>query len=181
MIPCVNVWLTASGQEIVYALPDLSFSGNEYGLMILLGYLVKKGVFDRIHSLVIAILGVIGFGITVFIQNYSCMHGVSYNLWYNCGSLLITDLSIFVLLSRMNLKAEKIVQSMSKTSFGVYLIHNLILIPLGRYYQPGISSITRLTVLFFGTFLSAWSLSSIIGKIEPLAKILLFQKSSKMR
>ena len=109
------------------------------------------------------------------------MHGVSYNVWYNCASLLIADLSIFVLLSRAKLKYEKIVQSISSASFGVYLIHNLVLIPLGRYYQPGISSITRLIVLFAGTFLTAWTLSSIIGEIEPIAKILLFQKNSKMR
>lgn len=181
IMPCVNVWLMANGHESVYALPDLSFSGNEYGFMILLGYLVKKGVFNRIRSLVFAILGIIGFIFTVFIQNYSNMHGVSYNVWYNCASLLIADLSIFVLLSRAKLKYEKIVQSISRASFGVYLIHNLVLIPLGRYYQPGISSITRLTVLFAGTFLTAWTLSSIIGKIEPIAKILLFQKNSKMR
>ena len=47
IVPVVNVWLTANGQEPVYALPDLSFSGNEYGFMILLGYLVKKGIFDK--------------------------------------------------------------------------------------------------------------------------------------
>ena len=181
IVPVVNVWLTANGQEPVYALPDLSFSGNEYGFMILLGYLVKKGIFDRIHSLALAIFGTAGFVFTVFIQNYSDMHGISYNVWYDCSSLLIADLSIFVLLSRMNLKPKKAVESISKASFGIYLIHNLILIPLGRYYQSGMSSVSRLTVIFSVTFLAAWTLASIIGKIEPLAKFLLFQKSSKQQ
>ena len=181
VVPIVNVWLTATEQETISSLPDVSFSGNCYGFMLLLGYLVKKGIFDKIPSAAFAIFGAVAFAFTVFTQNYSDMHGISYNVWYDSASLLISDLAIFVLLSRMNLKSGKIASSISMTSFGIYLVHNLILIPLNRYYQPGMSSASRLAVMFTITFLSAWLVVSMIGKIEPLAHVLLFQRSSKRR
>lgn len=179
VVPVVNVWLTATGQETLAALPDVSFSGNGYGFMLLLGYLVKKGIFDKIPSAAFAILGAAGFAFTVFMQNYSDMHGISYNVWYNSATLLMADLAIFVLLSRMNLKFGKIAGSISMASFGIYLTHNLILIPLNRYYQPGRSSVGRLAVMFTSTFLTAWLVVTVIERIEPLARVLLFQRSSK--
>ncbi len=181
VVPVVNVWLTATGQETISALPDVSFSGNGYGLMLLLGYLAKKGIFDKIPSAAFAILGTVGFVLTVFTQNYSDMHGISYNVWYNSATLLIAALAIFVLLSRANLKFGKIASSISIASFGIYLVHNLILIPLNKYYQPGMSSVSRLAVLFTITFLTSWLVVSMIGKIKPLARVLLFQRSSKRR
>ncbi len=179
IVPVINVFLTANGQETFEALPDLSFSGGKYGFMILLGYLVKKGIFDKIHSFVLVILGAAAFVFTVFIQNYSNMRGITYNLWYNCASLLIAALSIFILLSRMKLKPKKVVESISKLSFGIYLIHKLILFPLNRYYHYGNSSVGRWIVLFAITFFAAWIVALIIGKVEPLAKLLMFQKNSK--
>ena len=179
VVPDVNIWLMANGKETISALLDLSFSGNGYGFMILLGYLIKKGMFDRIHSVVLVILGGVGFVFTVFIQNYSDLHGILYNVWYNSASMLIVDLSIFVLLSRTKPRSGKVASSISMASFGIYLMHNLILIPLSRYYQHGVSSTGRLIVMFMVTFLVAWALISLIGKIEPLAQLLLHQRSSR--
>lgn len=177
IVPSVNIWLAASGQQLISNLPDLSFSGNEYGFMVLLGYLVKKGIFNRIHSFVFMILGTAGFVFTVIIQNYADMHGYSYNVWYDSATLLVAGLSIFVLLSRARLNPRGLVRSISVASFGIYLIHNLILIPLKRYYQPGMSSVSRLAVVFAATFFMAWALVLIVERIAPLAQLLLFQKS----
>ena len=179
VVPDINVWLKATGQKTISSLLDVSFSGNCYGFIILLGYLVKKGIFDKIPSTIFALLGVVGFIITVFRQSFSDVLGVSYNVWYNSATLLIADLAIFVLLSRMKLKHGKIASCISVASFGIYLIHNLILIPLNWYYQPGTSSISRWVVLFVITFFGAWLIAMVIGKFEPLARVLLFQRSSK--
>ena len=181
VVPVVNVWLIATGQETITALPDVSFSGNCYGIMLLLGYLTKKGIFDKIPSTAFAILGAACFAFTVFTQNYLTMHGITYNVWYNSATLLIADLAIFVLLSRVNLKYGKMACSISKASFGIYLVHNLILNPLNRYYQPGLSSVNRLAMMFTITFLIAWLIVRVIGKIEPLARLLFFQRSSNRK
>lgn len=181
IIPVVNVWLAAIGHETILSLLDVSFSGNEYGFMILIGYLVKKGTFDKVPSTAFVVLGVFSFIFTVLTQNYSDVRGISYNVWYNSASLLIADLAIFVLLSRMNLKSGKIAISISKASFGIYLVHNLILIPLNRYYQTGMSSVNRLAIMFLITFFIAWIFVVLTSKAEPLARVMYFQRSSKKR
>lgn len=179
VVPVVNVWLKATGHETISSLPDVSFSGNGYGFIILLGYLVKKGIFDKIPSIIFAILGAFGFAFTVYTQNFSDVQGISYNVWYDSATLLIVDLAIFVLLSRMKLKFGKIASCISIASFGIYLIHNLILIILNRYYQPGTSSVSRFVVLFVLTFFASLLIVMAIEKFEPLARVLLFQRSSK--
>ena len=175
-VPVINIWLTAGGQETISSLPDVSFSGNEYGIMILLGYLVKKNVFDKIPSAVFIVIGTVGFIFTVVTQNYSDMQGITYTVWYDSGSLLIAALSIFVLLSRISLKYEKVATSISRASFGIFLLHNLVLIPLTRYYQPGMSSVSRLAVLFMVTFVLSWLIAALLGRNKMVSRILMFQK-----
>ena len=180
VVPVINVWLLANGQEAVYALPDLSFSGNVYGFMILLGYMTKRGVFDKIPSLLLLVLGTLSLIFTVLTQNYSHMHGITYNVWYDSASLLITAISIFILMSRVHWRVGKIPESISKASFGIYLIHVLILIPMIKYYQSGISNVHRFAVVFVTVFGVAWLIVMLIEKLDFLSHILLFQKVRKL-
>ena len=179
VIPVINVFLTANGLETFASLPDVSFAGNKYGLLILMGYLVKKGAFQRIPSPVLAALGLAGFVFTVFSQNYSYMRGVTYNVWYNSASLIVADLAIFLLLSRARFQSGRLAGSIAAASFGIYLVHSPINLILIRYYQPGVSGWERLTVVFFLTFALSWALVALLGKIEPVARVLLFQKKQK--
>ncbi len=181
VITDANVWLKATGYELLSSPVDVSFSGGKYGFLILLGYLVKKGTFDKVPSPLLAILGVISFVLTVYMQDYSNLHGISYGVWYDSASLVVADLAIFVLLSRMKLKSGRIANSISVASFGIYLIHYLILIPLYGYYLPGTSSVSRFIVVFAVAFLGSWFVVALTGKIEPLARILYFQRSSKKK
>lgn len=178
IVPMINVWLLANGQKEIYALPDFSFSGNGYGFMILIGYLMKKGIFDRISSLLLCVLGMLSFIFTIVTQNYSYTHGITYNVWYNSASLLVVDIAIFALISKINWKSGKIAKSISKASFGIYLLHVLVLIPMVKYYQPGISNVYRFVIIFLITFNLAWLGVMLIEKIELLSRILLFQKHS---
>lgn len=147
--------------------------------MILLGYLVKKGTFNKAHSWEFVLLGICGFVFTVFSQNYSYIHGVTYNVWYDSASLIITDLAIFILLSKANFKFGKIASKISIASFGIYLVHNPINMMLSRYYQPEASNWQRLAVIFAITFALAWGIVAIVGKKEPISRVLFFNKKSK--
>ena len=165
ILPVVNVFLTVKGVEPVASLPDFSFAGNGYGFLILGGYLIKKETFNKVHSWVLVLLGICGFVFTVFSQNYSYIHGVTYNVWYNSASLIITDFAIFILLSRVNFRFGKIARKISIASFGIYLVHNPINMMLASYYRPEGSNWQRLAVIFFITFVLAWAIVTIIGKI----------------
>lgn len=179
ILPVIDVFLTVKGAEPVASLLDFSFVGNEYGFLILLGYLVKKGTFNKAHSWEFVLLGICGFVFTVFSQNYSYIHGVTYNVWYDSASLIITDLAIFILLSKANFKFGKIASKISIASFGIYLVHNPINMMLSRYYQPEASNWQRLAVIFAITFALAWGIVAIVGKKEPISRVLFFNKKSK--
>ena len=142
----------------------------------MIGYIAKKGSFDRIPSSVIALLGVAGFAFTVFSQNYSYMHGVTYNVWYNSASLIVADLAIFILLSRTSFKFGKLASSISIASFGIYLVHNPINMILVRYYQSGVSSWERLAVVFLITFALSWGIVVLLGKVKLISQVLFYQK-----
>ena len=49
--------------------------------------------------------------------------GVDYNVWCNAVPLILADLSIFLLISRMKFISGKIATNISICAFGIYLVH----------------------------------------------------------
>jgi hypothetical protein len=55
--------------------------------------------------------------------NVRRQHGVDYNVWCNAAPLILADLSIFLLISRMKFISGKIATNISICAFGIYLVH----------------------------------------------------------
>lgn len=176
VIPVVDVFLLANGKSAISSLLDLSFSGGAYGFCIILGCLIRKGVFDRIKTIALILIGAGSFCFTVFMQIYSDMHGVDYNVWYNAATLILADLSIFLLISRMKFTSGKIAANISICAFGIYLVHNPINMILLRYFEPASRGV-RLGVVVLVTFLISWGIVFVGSKIKGVSRILFFIKS----
>lgn len=176
VIPVVDVFLLANGKSAISSLLDLSFSGGAYGFCIILGCLIRKGVFDRIKTIALILIGAGSFCFTVFMQIYSDMHGVDYNVWYNAATLILADLSIFLLISRMKFTSGKIAANISICAFGIYLVHNPINMILLRYFEPA-SRVVRLGVVVLVTFLISWGIVFVGSRIKGVSRILFFIKS----
>lgn len=176
VIPGVDVFLLANGYSAFSSLLDLSFSGGAYGFCIILGYLIRKGVFDRIKTGVLILAGLVSFGFTVFMQIYSDMHGVDYNVWYNAAPLILADLSIFLLISKMKFASGKIATNISICAFGMYLVHCPVIMILFRYFEPA-SRVVRLGVGVLVTFLISWGIVFVGSKIKGVSRVLFFIKS----
>lgn len=178
VIPIVNVFLTIKGMETLSALPDFSFAGNGYGFCILLGYFVKKGAFNKLTSTSIILIGTISYLFTVYTQYYAAINGIDYTVWYNSASLIITDLCIFVFLSRRLFHHNNAVTSISINSFGIYLIHNpinLMLVKASTNYN-GSRVIITISIIITN-FIVSWLLVNMFAKIKCLSRILFFQKA----
>ena len=175
VIPVVDVFLLANGKSAISSLLDLSFSGGAYGFCLILGCLMRKGVFDRIKTIALILIGLGSFCFTVFMQIYSDMHGVDYNVWYNAATLILADLSIFLLISRMKFTSGKIATNISICAFGIYLVHNPINMILLRYFEPA-SRVVRLGVGVLVTFLISWGIVFVGSKIKGVSRILFFIK-----
>ena len=109
----------------------LGFSGGVYGIYIILGYLVKKGLFKKYSSKLMGLIVIVSFLICVLFQYYSFVKGYEFFLWYEFPFILTGSFALFELCSRMGkVRAFPLVSFLSKYSFAVFLVHNLFRLPL---------------------------------------------------
>lgn len=173
--PVIQVLLHANKIEILTSLPNLDFSGGCYGIMLLMGYLYKKGCFTKIKTYTYFITAALCLICIFVLQWYSYAKGVKYNVWYDNGFLVIASLCFFALIMAIPWKPNKLVTSLSICSFGIYLVHfpiKILLAELCNFPNAGI----RFLVVFLVPLLSAWLIVWLISKCKPVAKWFLFTK-----
>lgn len=158
---------------------SLGYSGGVYGLYIIFGYLIKRNVFKKISDIKVVLLTLFSFIATVLFQYREYEVGITYNVWYNNVFLMICAVSLMVLLSRIgNIKNKKIiniVRSLSSDSFGIFLIHIIVLKVLERklIFFCDIHSINLFLLNISVLFLS-WLFVELIKKIPIIGKVLFY-------
>lgn len=157
----------------------MSFSGGCYGIYLIAGYLTKKGVFDRLSPVALTLSGVSGFVATILLQLLSHHHGIGYNVWYNNATLFITALGMFLLGLKLLQNGlgpvDRAVTSLAKCSFGIYLIHNPIVMCLRRIIVTPYNSIKTIA-LFILTLAISWAVVWVIGRNKTLARVMFNMK-----
>ena len=129
--PFITVILSMHGIQNVNIQYCLGFSGGVYGIYIILGYLVKKGLFKKYSSKLMGLIVLVSFLICVLFQYYSFTKGYEFFLWYEFPFVLTGSFALFELCSRMGkVRAFPLVSFLSKYSFAVFLVHNLFRLPL---------------------------------------------------
>ena len=179
VVPELDLIVQWGEHQLIAAQPDMSFSGGCYGIYLIVGYLVKKGVFDRLSPVVLTLSGISCFVATVLIQLLSYHHGIGYNVWYNNATLFITALSMFLLGLKLLQNGlgpvDRAVTSLAKCSFGIYLIHNPIVMCLRRLIVTPYNSIKTI-VLFILTLAISWAVVWVIGRNKTLARVMFNMK-----
>ncbi len=131
LLPFITTVMAMHGIQNVNIQYCLGFSGGVYGIYIILGYLVKKGLFKKYSSGKLGILAIVSFLICVVFQYYSFIKGYDFFLWYEFPFVLTGSFALFELCSRMdNVRAYPLVKFLSKYSFAVFLVHNIFRLPL---------------------------------------------------
>lgn len=160
---------------------DLSFLGGTYGLYIVFGYFVQRGVFDTCNNskgiLAVGATSYLFLAIMLFI---SSVYQRGYALWYSDLLLLIASCCLYLLLfSYLRLNRCYVVELISRASFGVYLVHfaliDLFQTPFIAMSQMGalgyFAAVSSLSAIVFGaTFL----LILVVNKVSPKIAGLLF-------
>lgn len=152
------------------------FSGGVYGLTILYGYFIKKGVFEKIRTPYIAVVSIISFAEVVLIQLLAYQKGSSYTVWYDNLFLLIASVGIFELCRRMkHIYGYKVIKVISRYSFPIFLIHNVIRAMIRG--QIALTSLRRTfqvlliwAICFFASLLISW----LISKIPRIGRYILY-------
>ena len=177
VVPVVNTILLSCGYQNIGNILSLDFGGGVYGFYLLCGYLVRKGVLKRIGHIYLIILSVITFVSTVMIQIFSYNHQYAHTVWYNNALLFLCAISLFELLSRSPFRnLSRIICDLSKCSFGIYLIHNPILMILKKNIVLNSILPIKVMLLFLYTFLISWLLVHVIGNISRGGKIIFYMR-----
>jgi surface polysaccharide O-acyltransferase-like enzyme len=176
IMPFVTTLLDIEGIKNVSIQYSLGFSGGVYGIYIILGYLVKKGVFKNISSSKLTLVTVISFLICILFQYYAFTKSYSFFLWYEFPFVLFGSWALFELCSRKkSVRFYSQVKVLSKYSFAVFLIHNLFRIPLlPLVVELPVTEPVKAIVLWILLIIFSFTAAAIIYRIPKYGKYLLY-------
>lgn len=151
-----------------------------YPAYFLLGYLLNTEELDSRRRRVIYGLGAAGFAVTIALSSYAALKAQTPNENYYDNftvNVLFECMAVFVWFKHRQYKNERlnrIVQSLSKYSFGAYLVHVLIIRLLRRsgintlIMNPVVSVILILAVVYTISFV----ISAVLNHIPVVRKYL---------
>ena len=177
VIPEVNVVMRLRGLPEFSSFLDLNFAGGGYGFCVLLGYILKKhiGNFRKIPQIIWLLILFFMMFITVWLQWYSYHCGVAYNVWYNCATLLLAAFSLTIVIV-ISPQEGRIIQLLSKYSFGIYLLHVPILQILMRYFHMPFHSLFSIGILTIMVLIISLLCSALCCLESHIARICFFVK-----
>lgn len=169
-IPTLNLVEELLGREKVFNQLALNFGGGMCGAYLIMGYFFKKGILNSVKTMYLWGGMSSCFIATVIIQMFLFHQGIRYQVWYDFILLFMTSIFLFELLKRKKYckNIVKYGRVLAKYSFGIYLVHNLVLIILNKLILVGeMNTIARVLGLWGATlgisFLSVKILSAIPG------------------
>lgn len=175
-VPTVNVLLQIAGRKELMGLLFLDADGFIYLIMMIVGYIIKKGYLQRFSMKQIVVGILISAVCVITIQYFAYSNGVSYLLWYDNLPLFILTILIFEMIIRIKwTKENKVISSLAKNSFGVYLMHNVVAMIMGRYIV--LESLPfKCIIITTVSLLTSWICTVVLGKNKLLRKFVLADK-----
>lgn len=169
-ILCIAVWK----ERLDIRVPE--FLGGVYGVYLILGYLVKKEIFNNIKKRYMIIVCVMAYLGAVWQQLYCYSKGVEYNILYNNFCLLLYSFMIFLLI-KCSLKTFYFqgVETLAKFAFGIYLIHNPIMIVFTKYYLAD-NIYFKVLVSFSVALIGSYLIILFVSKMGKIGKYLFMIK-----
>ncbi len=153
-----------------------------YPMYMVLGYYLSKKDFGRVGQVVISCLGVLGYVLMVALTyGYSVAkqrHDDTFFSYFSVPTLLMavglfTFGKYFLSKVKINEKASKVVQAVSRYTFGVYLVHVLVLNFLDKTLGLTVESfnpILSIPCVVMLAFLVSLAISAALSKIPFLNK-----------
>ena len=157
---------------------ELGFSGGIYGLYLVTGWLIRRGLLKKTETPVLCFTALCGFVLTVGLQYYAYRNLVEYNVWYDCGLLMICAVCLFELFSRIRrVPLYTGIRFLSGHAFGIYLIHYLFILILAPVIRPlSVMLPVRVFLLWLAVLLLSCLLSLLISRIPRCGRFLLYMK-----
>ena len=181
VLPSLNIILTIQGKELCYGLLDMHYSGGEYGLYLVLGYLSSKIKFsERKHSFLYIGIFIGAYLCTVQFQKYVFNNSYEYGIWYTFLLVPVSSFALFIFLKGINSDKifNKLFYNISKVSFGMYLMHMIPLHMIGDFLLSLNLHRSIMIMLLWGSVTICCLLAAfIINHFRRLRMLLLYIKA----
>lgn len=142
-IPSLNIFLSALGIENIFFYLDTSFLGGVYGLYLICGYFIGKGIFSKCHTWILFLLNGLFLIFTIWTQSFAYQHSYVFNTWYSFIGTFINGLLLFELIRRsmyfkFPLMLSNLFAYISKISLALFFLHMPVLISLQAFISSRI-------------------------------------------
>lgn len=187
-IPTVNTFLSqgifSTGSIEIQI--DVSFGGGVYGLYLISGYFIgSRKILNRFSTECLAVIFLLAFILNTAGQYFLYSHSYfesDHLIWYTSIGIFVMGLLLFEFIRRGQGRVWKCfhirASALARCSFGIYLIHKLVLeccityLPLSM--MKDIPEIILIGLISF--FVSLAIVSAFCGKLKPVGKILFLIK-----
>lgn len=162
---------------------DQHYSGGTYGLYLVLGYCLARYQ-DRLRHLFAGARTVALAAITIAIWCAAIAHewhiyqdGYHYNIWYDDVLLPFIAGGVFLLLSRVPIRhsIRGILRRLSGATFGIYLLHVIILQQYLWHIGPSTHAALDVLLLMVIGYLVSWALVELAGRTR-IGRVLLMKR-----
>lgn len=180
IIPTINSLLAANGIDTLSSQLDISYVGGIYGVYMLVGYLCKKywnTIKRKLSNAKLLVTFFISF-VCIVVVHYVAVVVLKYrySTWYDSFWVLVASASLFMLLLRLlgGIKGSSMVEYVSKSVFGIYLIHYLFIYIINVYINKMLinsSTILGFVLLMTVTIVLSSSMCFIAKKYKWIGKI----------
>lgn len=178
--PTINVFRRVEDGISLQSQFNLGFSGGWYGILAIVGWMIKKGYFDQLKTWCYLPLAFVFLILTTALQVYSIRNGIVFTVWYD--SILLNLSSVFFLLFLLQIKksrCNKIVMWIGYSSFAVYLIHMTIMPSVAKVLNEHgllVSHLQKTLAIFLATFFLCEFVVFLLSRSKKISKILFGMK-----
>ena len=140
LLPSINILLSGLKLEQCKIILNFSFLGGVYGLYILLGHYINKGLLKKCSNIFLIITIIICFIVTCIFQYLMYEMEVEYNVWYDFITLFACSICVFELFIRIKDRSDKnnfikMTEYISKISLGLFFVHIIFLEILVKFTE----------------------------------------------
>lgn len=177
--PTLSTISQSMGGDPVHSELTSGFIGGTYGFYVLVGYCLKKGVFNRIGTATAICASIAFFALTIFEQIFAYGHGLSSPVWYTDALLFCSGFFLFLSFSKMrSAKVRPTVAMLAKYSFALYLVH----FPIRILLTPWVATLglplyaLQVIVLTIAVLIISLIICVVVAHIPKLGRWVLYMR-----
>ncbi|MGI6216530.1 MAG: acyltransferase [Coriobacteriales bacterium] len=178
-LPTYNLYAGYWGWYVVPSFYlETRFYGGAYGTFVILGYYLQQGMFKKVNVWIwVAVL--IGSAV---MGTMAATDG--FRIWYDNFWILLSSIALMEIIfriDRIHFKEKpgvpmRMVSWVSRTTFGIFLIHTMLMYPLYTPVKAITDPVLATFALFALTFLASIGVTSVLAAIKPARRALLDMK-----